>query len=114
MSSKSRSPSRITPGPGGSASPALDALHDGVQAVDGGGQIRYLNPAAEWLTGWREAEALGLPISTVLRAVSDGVHRKPDARTSGEGIENQATLDTVRRTGFDGWQGYHCAAPVPG
>jgi PAS domain S-box-containing protein len=43
----------------------LASLSDGVIATDPWGAIRYLNPAAEDLTRWSSAEALGRPIEDV-------------------------------------------------
>lgn len=35
----------------------LDSLSDGIIATDAQARVRYLNPAAELLTGWRQSEA---------------------------------------------------------
>jgi diguanylate cyclase (GGDEF)-like protein/PAS domain S-box-containing protein len=43
----------------------LDAVGEAVIATDRDGVVRYLNPAAERLYGWREVEALGRPIVEV-------------------------------------------------
>ena len=37
----------------------LASIGDGVIATDAGGRVRFLNPAAQRLTGWRAAEAAG-------------------------------------------------------
>ncbi|WP_448505793.1 EAL domain-containing protein [Immundisolibacter sp.] len=44
----------------------LQAIGDGVITTDVGGRVTALNPIAEYLTGWRQAEALGRPIEEVL------------------------------------------------
>jgi PAS domain S-box-containing protein len=44
----------------------LAAIGDGVIATDASGQVRFLNPAAQRLTGWRAAEAAGRPIDELL------------------------------------------------
>src|SRR5258706_15695449 len=44
----------------------LAAIGDGVIATDASGQVRFLNPAAQRLTGWRAAEAPGRPIGELL------------------------------------------------
>ncbi|TCJ11685.1 EAL domain-containing protein [Parasulfuritortus cantonensis] len=47
----------------------LAALRDGVITADARGCIQSLNPAAERLTGWPAAEALGRPVAEVFRLV---------------------------------------------
>jgi PAS domain S-box-containing protein len=49
----------------------LASLGDGVIATDAQGRITYLNPEARRLTGWREEEALGLPLAQVFRIVDE-------------------------------------------
>lgn len=43
----------------------LCSLSDGVIAADATGHVRFMNPAAENLTGWSAADAKGLPIEAV-------------------------------------------------
>ncbi|MBE0489324.1 MAG: diguanylate cyclase [Halomonas sp.] len=62
---------------------ALDAVVDAVLTVDLQGTIIYMNRVAETLTGWSELEAIGKPLSRVLKLV--------DSRT------HQATLTSGRR-----------------
>jgi diguanylate cyclase (GGDEF)-like protein/PAS domain S-box-containing protein len=40
----------------------LESIGEGVVATDSDGRVTYLNPAAEHLTGWSEADALGQPL----------------------------------------------------
>ncbi len=62
---------------------ALHSIGDAVITTDSRGVVRYLNPVAEQLTGWRTEEALGQAVRTVFRiireedrvAVSDVVDR---------------------------------------
>jgi PAS domain S-box-containing protein len=44
----------------------LAAIGDGVIATDGGGRVRFLNAAAQRLTGWRADEAAGRPVAELL------------------------------------------------
>jgi PAS domain S-box-containing protein len=45
----------------------LAAIGDGVIATDREGRVRFLNAAAQRLTGWRVAEAVGRPIDRMVR-----------------------------------------------
>ena len=45
----------------------LAAIGDGVIATDSEGRVRFLNAAAQRLTGWRAAEASGRPIAELLQ-----------------------------------------------
>ncbi len=44
----------------------LASIGDGVIATDGAGRVRFLNAAAQRLTGWRAAEAAGRPVDELL------------------------------------------------
>jgi PAS domain S-box-containing protein len=44
----------------------LAAIGDGVIATDGGGRVRFLNAAAQRLTGWRADEAAARPVDVLL------------------------------------------------
>jgi PAS domain S-box-containing protein len=45
----------------------LASIGDGVVATDAGGRVRFLNPAAQRLTGWRAAEAAGRSAEELLQ-----------------------------------------------
>jgi len=45
----------------------LASIGDGVIATDAAGRVRFLNAAAQRLTGWRAAEAAGLPVDELLQ-----------------------------------------------
>ncbi|MGH9769039.1 MAG: hybrid sensor histidine kinase/response regulator, partial [Blastocatellia bacterium] len=49
----------------------LSSIGDAVIATDPHGHIRFLNPVAEALTGWTQAEAEGKAMSEVFRIVSE-------------------------------------------
>ena len=50
---------------------ALRSLGEAVIATDIDGLVNFMNPAAELLTGWREADARGLPVERVARFLAD-------------------------------------------
>jgi PAS domain S-box-containing protein len=54
----------------------LHSIGDGVIATDAAGRVSLMNPVAESLTGWRQAEAAGVPLEQVFRIV-DEVARRP-------------------------------------
>ena len=54
----------------------LDSIGDGVLSTDLAGNITYLNPVAERMTGWSSAEAAGRPLQQVMRLV-DADSREP-------------------------------------
>ena len=54
----------------------LESIGDGVISTDPEGNITYLNPVAEKMTGWDEKEATGKTLSTVLKLL-DEKNNKP-------------------------------------
>jgi PAS domain S-box-containing protein len=53
----------------------LGSIGDAVIATDTHARLTFLNPAAEALTGWRPAEAVGRPLAEVFRIVNEETHR---------------------------------------
>src|SRR5262249_2560226 len=49
----------------------LESIGDGVITTDGKARVAYLNPAAEVLTGWLNADAEGKPLEEVFRIVNE-------------------------------------------
>ncbi|MEM1308525.1 MAG: EAL domain-containing protein [Cyanobacteria bacterium P01_H01_bin.153] len=49
----------------------LNSISEGVAATDADGLIKFLNPVAETLTGWSEAEAIGKTPEEVLRLIDE-------------------------------------------
>jgi len=49
----------------------LYSIGDAVIATDAQGRVARMNPVAEQLTGWREAEARGKPLAEVFRIVNE-------------------------------------------
>lgn len=89
---------------------------DAVVTVDTAGIVTAMNPAAEQMTGWPEAEAVGRPLGDVF-GILDGETRQPNACPAAAAMrEDRAiALDTrsvlVRRDGGEcGVE--HAAAPL--
>ena len=53
----------------------LTSIGDGVMATDRAGRIERMNPVAERLTGWSEAEARGRPLEAVFRIVNESTRQ---------------------------------------
>jgi len=49
----------------------LASIGDAVIVTDTAGQVRFMNPVAETLTGWSSADALGQPLSAIFRIVNE-------------------------------------------
>ena len=67
----------------------LYSIGDGVITCDRQGKVTLLNPVAEMLTGWPEAEALGKPLEEVFRIVNEETRqpvKNPLHRVLREGI----------------------------
>lgn len=54
----------------------LRSISDGIIATNASGQVTFLNPAAEAMTGWNQQDAIGQPITNVVRLVHEET-RKP-------------------------------------
>ena len=68
----------------------LDAVDDGVLAVDSKGNILMINPAAEQITGWNGSDAAGLVFNSVLKITNN---------EGGEMIEISNPVNRVLQTG---------------
>lgn len=68
----------------------LDAVDDGVLAVDSKGNILAINPAAEQITGWNGSDAAGLVFNSVLKITNN---------EGGEMIEISNPVNRVLQTG---------------
>jgi diguanylate cyclase (GGDEF)-like protein/PAS domain S-box-containing protein len=49
----------------------LRCISDGVVATDAAGVVRFMNPTAEALTGWRHDEAAGRPVAEVVQLITE-------------------------------------------
>jgi two-component system, cell cycle sensor histidine kinase and response regulator CckA len=59
----------------------LASIREAVISTDSGGRVAFFNPAAERLTGWPQAEAVGRRVDEVVQLVSEA---------TGETVENPA------------------------
>ncbi len=67
----------------------LYSIGDAVITTDVKGRVMMMNPVAEKLTGWSEADAQGKPLAKVFRIVNEKTHKKvenPVARILREGV----------------------------
>jgi PAS domain S-box-containing protein len=67
----------------------LASIGDAVIATDRDGTVTYLNAVAESLTGWTNAEAVGLPLTQVFRIVNESTRQpveNPAERALKEGV----------------------------
>ncbi len=49
----------------------LESIGDAVITTDAAGLIEYLNPMAEQITGWRAAQAKGMPLAEVFKTLNE-------------------------------------------
>jgi PAS domain S-box-containing protein len=56
----------------------LALIGEGVLTTDSSGRVRRLNPAAEALTGWTQAEAAGQPVDAVFRLHDETTRQRLD------------------------------------
>ena len=72
----------------------LQSIGDAVVTTDAFGRVKSINPVAEKLTGWRQAEAEGLPLKEVFRLVNETtqkpVENPVDKLLRGKGDEDFA------------------------
>lgn len=76
----------------------LYSIGDGVITTDTEGRIVQMNPVAEELTGWTEAEAIGKPVNEILNVVHEATEEpleNPVARVMAEGTVVGLASDAV-------------------
>jgi diguanylate cyclase (GGDEF)-like protein/PAS domain S-box-containing protein len=84
----------------------LDSIGDGVISIDVAGNITFLNPVAESMTGWWRSEAYGRPLPEVLRLI-DGDSREPAVNPLAMAILQNKTVGLsphcvlIRRDGYE-------------
>ena len=84
----------------------LASIGDAVISIDVAGNITYLNPVAESMTGWSRQEASGRPLEEVLRLI-DGDSREPALNPLAMAILHNRTVGLsancvlIRRDGYE-------------
>ncbi len=69
----------------------LDSIGDAVVSTDVAGNITYLNPVAERMTGWSRSEASGRPLQDVVRII-DADSREPAQDPLAMAMQQDATV----------------------
>ncbi|HET9788816.1 MAG TPA: PAS domain S-box protein, partial [Pyrinomonadaceae bacterium] len=67
----------------------LSSIGDAVITTDTKGRVTFLNPVAETLTGWKQEEAIGVPLERVFKIVNEETRRtveNPAYRALREGV----------------------------
>lgn len=75
----------------------LQSIGDAVLATDITGRITRMNPVAEQLTGWAQAEALGRPVAEVFRIINEET-RQPAPVPVDEVLATGGTHDLANHT----------------
>lgn len=75
----------------------LESIADAVITTDKSGNIEYMNPVAESLTGWSKAEAEGLPSTRVFKIIN-GHTREPVPNPVELVFEQQSNVELIKDT----------------
>jgi two-component system CheB/CheR fusion protein len=75
----------------------LNSIGDAVLATDGMGNVTLLNPHAEKLTGWTQAEALGRPVEEIFKIINQQT-RLPSVIPVKKTLENGAVHGLANNT----------------
>lgn len=73
----------------------LNSIADAVVATDGAGRVRGMNPVFSALTGWPDAEAVGVPLCEVLRLKRTGSDEPVDPAREAIESGEAGSADTV-------------------
>ncbi len=82
----------------------LASIGDGVLATDEQARVKYLNPAAEKLTGWKAQEAFGRTLSEIFRLIDEERGRDADGLVR-ECMDGGASLRLTERITLEGRDG---------
>src|SRR5438876_9861692 len=76
----------------------LSSIGDAVITTDTKGSVTYLNPVAESLTGWPQAEAAGIPLEIVFKIINEETRQtgeNPATRALSEGLVVVLAIHTL-------------------
>jgi len=73
----------------------LKSISDAVIATDSNGLIRFMNPSAQSLTGWRFDEAKGRPLKEVFNIISENGENNIVTMVEQEGVLIEQTNQTL-------------------
>jgi diguanylate cyclase (GGDEF)-like protein/PAS domain S-box-containing protein len=76
------------------ASDTLDSIGDAVVSTDLAGNVTYLNPVAETMTGWSRTEAYGKPLREIVRII-DADTREPVSDPLSMAMHQDTTVGLV-------------------
>lgn len=86
-------------------SAVLNSISEAVITTDNQAQVTFMNPVAEHLTGWSQAEALQQPLAEVLAVVDEATNEPTATFLAQTMVTREAlTIDNALLTGRDGQQ----------
>lgn len=68
----------------------LNSIGDAVLSTDPAGKVNYLNPVAERMTGWSQADAVGRPLQEVFATINDSVRESLLTEPPAVGVQDSA------------------------
>jgi PAS domain S-box-containing protein len=86
----------------------LHSIGDAVVATDSEGRVTLLNPLAEKLTGWRQNEAIGMPVDEVIRTIH-ALTRLPVVNPVGDVLTYGTAHSLAKHTLMVARDGSECA-----
>jgi PAS domain S-box-containing protein len=75
----------------------LSSIGDAVIACDTEGTVTFLNPIAEWLTGWKTEEAIGQPMMTAFHFINEQT-REPAADIAAQVLRDRRVVALASRS----------------
>lgn len=91
----------------------LDSIHDAVISTDNKQNIIFMNPVAEKMSGWKQSEAQGKPLLTVLRITEGPDGEKLEALSAQAGPESDAEYDNSLKSRYgDSYDVHYSMTPL--
>ena len=73
----------------------LKTINDAVIVIDGKGCVSFMNMVAEALTGWKQKDAIGQPLTEVFKIIEAGTHPSTDKLV--RHVFQESSIDTYSR-----------------